>query len=172
MYSSKFTVLLLICLLIPFLLRLKNYEPYPAILFPSGPETIKSVKGTVKTEIKQLYALNPKGKWQRIEPKTFMYPAPAAYLTNLIGRDMGFKKPKPQLFNGRYGLVNHFFRFQRGNTTNANMMELHYWLKGRLTKSGFESSQIRVATYVHTISTINGEILKKELKNENYYNLD
>lgn len=172
MYSTKVTFLLLLCLIIPFSLRLMKYEPYPAILLPSGPQTVKKHQGSIKMEFKQLFGINPNGHWKRIEPKEFMHPAPAAYLTNLTLKNMGFKELKPRLFNGKYKLVNHFFRFQRSNSPNLNTTELRVWLKQRLAKSGYQTSKIRVSTYVNTISTANGEIIKRELKEEKYYDLD
>ncbi|MCD8742072.1 hypothetical protein LT679_15770 [Mucilaginibacter roseus] len=172
MYSTRFTFLLLLCLIIPFSLRLMKYEPYPAVLLPSGPQTVKKTQGSIRMEFKQVFGLNPNNNWKRIEPKEFMHPAPAAYLTNLTLKNMGFKELKPHLFNGRYALVNHFFRFHRGGATNSNTEDLRDWLKGRLAKSGYQTSKIRVSTYVNTISTANGEITKKELKEEKYYDLD
>ncbi|MCC8407467.1 hypothetical protein LJ707_00895 [Mucilaginibacter sp. UR6-1] len=172
MYSVKFTTILFICLLVPFLLRLMRYEPYPAILFPSGPQTVKSIQGKIKVEIKQLFAQNKHGQWRLVEPRNFMYPAPAPYLTNLIYKDMGFKKAKPKLFNGKYPVVNYLFRSQNDESTPQDLTELRTWIQERLEKNNYQTSQIKVATYSHTISTINGEILERELKNEKYYALD
>lgn len=174
MHSLKFTTVFLIILIVPLILRLVGFEPYPAILFPSGPETVKQVHGKTKIETKQLYAQLQNGKWQLVEPKSFMYPASAIQLAKLVSKDMGFKKDRPLPFNGKYGIVNFFVRSQNFKTKDAakEEAELRGWIKKRLVRNHYQTAQIKVATYTNTISTTNGNIIKTELKNEKYYKLD
>ncbi|GAA4916648.1 hypothetical protein [Mucilaginibacter defluvii] len=172
MHSLKFTGILFAIFLIPFVLRLFGLEPYPAILFPSGPETVKQVNGKTKIETKQLFAKNQNGQWALVEPKAFMYPVSAIQLAKLVSKNMGFKKQKPFPLKGKIGIVNYLYRSQNSSSNAAEDAELRNWIKKRLKRGNYQTSEVKVATYSNVISTTNGNILKKELKDEKYYKLD
>lgn len=172
MHSFRFTSILFICLLTPLVLRLMGLEPYPAILFPSGPETIKQARGKTEIETKQLYAKNQNGQWQLVEPKTFMYPASAIQLAKLVSKNMGFKKSKQLPFKGKIAIINFLYRSQQYSEKATEEAELRDWIKTRLMRGNYQTSVIKVAVHTNIISTNNGNILQKQLKYENYYNLD
>lgn len=101
-----------------------------------------------------------------------MYPASAIQLAKLVSKNMGFKKSKQLPFKGKIAIINFLYRSQQYSEKATEEAELRDWIKTRLMRGNYQTSVIKVAVHTNIISTNNGNILQKQLKYENYYNLD
>src|SRR5690554_5244979 len=77
MFSVKATILILIILMIPFLLRFKfgnRFEPYPAVLLPSGAGKVQVYSDEIKNWQIILLAQQENGNWGTVDEVDLLYP--------------------------------------------------------------------------------------------------
>lgn len=165
MYSLRFTGILIVILVVPLLLRLRDLEPYPAALFPSGPGVLKLSNNAVSMPYRVILGLRPSGKWEEIETKSFLKPASLQNLTPLLNINFGFGvKEKPK--HGKFTFIKDLLNFNRPVATAEDELELKQWLNSRLKKQGYLPNYIKVYSCVNTISTLTGAVVSKKILNE------
>ena len=165
--------MLLLILVVPFLVKLKfGAEPYPAIILPSGAG--KTVVGADELRIKYtaLFAKEELSDWIRVSPANLLYPIPVQYSPSIILSEFGLKDEPEPIGASRISRLLIKLKFLKSrNSSEEEQKEVKAWLRGRLQKEGY-SPVLRVVQVEEIVSTISGEILKKETKHEKIIQLD
>lgn len=173
MFSLRFTIFLLLVLFIPLSLRtLKQIEPYPAVLLPSGVSLIKKVNNQVKLKVKKLYAIDKTGNWKKVDLRLLLHPIPLQFSEGLASKDFGFDTDFLKRNGGKDSLLN---KTKNLNTVSANkeeLKDLRKWLKTKLVEQNFATSTIKSVSYLETISIETGVVLEQEVIYERIIELD
>lgn len=139
MYSVRFTILLALLLAIPYLLRFKGLELYPAILLPEGAATTSDVSYTL------LYGRTSSGSWRELNLAHFGYPMPAQYMTPVIKRFSGDYNADPN--SSKSVWLEKLHLSDRYNLTTEDKKMGDRWFQERLKHYGMDTSSIKLVTY-------------------------
>jgi hypothetical protein len=171
MFSLRSSIILLLVLFVPFLLRLLGSEPYPAVLLPSNAETI--LKSNFLTiENTRLFGIRNDRYWEEINKMVFFEPIPLEHAGILLMSHLCLnantirQDSKKDVLYRKLGLL-------RDRTLSAgDIHELHTWIKSRLSAEGFATAKIRIAVYRENVLIQTGAVIKKEILYEQVYTLD
>lgn len=169
MYSLKFTILLGMLLAIPFLLRLKGTEPYPALLLPEGASNFVYTNKETGLSYTLMYGRTASGEWKAIEPISFISPIPVQYLPPVIA-----KLTLPDTINAistRDKVLQRLHLADRYKITPNDRNELYKWFQHHLTKQHFDSAFVKLVTYTETISSDKTNKRSKKIDNEQIINI-
>ncbi len=94
-------LLLAIALLGPFLLReySSGFEPYPAVLQPSGAYTISTANRLLTFDQTDLVAVKPDGSKVQVDTDALMGAIPHQFWTSIAERDFGLKGAPSRSFS-------------------------------------------------------------------------
>ncbi len=167
MHSVKSSVLLVLILIIPFWLKLKGYEPYPAILFPDGSGNLVKENNQINIDVKEVYALDKNNNWRKVDPNRFFSPVPGKYFSYGIMRDfqLGLTEAKQHKILKR-------FHIALPAVPVSDIEERNAWIKGKLEKQQLNSSVIRIAVVRQVYSADSGKLIAKQIKNDKILYLD
>jgi hypothetical protein len=147
MFNLKSAFVILVVFLLPFCLRFVGFEPYPAILLPSGASKIKKADEKISFEVTKLYALNERGNWAEIDQKQFMSPIPVYYLDYILDQNLGLNK------------------------RSVNTEELYHWIKDKLAAQKLQGTEMKITTYTTTFSLNSKTVIGSKIKNEKIISL-
>jgi hypothetical protein len=150
MFRLKFTIQLLLILMIPFILREMyghNAELFPAVMLPSG--AIKVPVGIHETSVKEIniYAQKSSGEWEKVNTAVFLSPIPTQYHKAILSKEFGVKKTDIKNLNPSNFIAQLKNRLKSREASDLEKDSIKIWLKNKLEKQGFMGSMIKI---VHT----------------------
>lgn len=152
MFRLKFTVQLLLILIIPFLLREKyghNAELFPAVMLPSG--AIKVPVGPHERSIKEvnIYGQKNFGEWEKVNTIALLSPIPTQYHKAILYKEFGIKKTTIKNSSSSSFIAQLKNKLKPREASDIERDSIKIWLKDRLEKQGFRGSEIKI---IHTIA--------------------
>lgn len=180
MFSLKSTVVIIIFLVAPFLLRTLGLEPFPAVELPSGGILIRESSNTVVVTSTKVYGVNFDDSWTELDQNRFMYPIPVHYSSYLYLSNFGTEKEYLYQTKRRYKLIEKYPVFKQylrasltiENPSNGELNERAVWLKNKFEDQGMRADSLKIVTVELTISTKDGTILKRRTIDEKITHLN
>ena len=174
MFKLRGTIVIALLLFIPFGLKMIGFEPFPAIVFPSGGITIKNVDHSVNFESTALFAKAGDNTWKEIDQDLFMKPLPVHFIQHLADRDFGLNKTLAIAKSRRTKILKKIKFLNVGSNHKSEALnlnpikttEVRNWIRQRLALQHFAGTEIKVVTMIKTISVQTGLLLKTKIKNE------
>ena len=165
LFSLNFTILLGIALGFPYIMSNSTFEPYPAILLPSGASKINIKKGVITVRNLSIYGYDSQGKLQRIDVSKFLAPIPVQYLYSITKNEFGLStKKNKNIYIRGIGEV----KIDRKAITPKNQRLAKIWLSNKLNELGLLNSSFLIRHEVKKIETNSGkEISSKIIKQKN-----
>ncbi len=175
MFSLRFTIILFIVLGVPFLIRYKykeKYEPFPAILLPSGAYRASVASNEFRVNYTDLVAQKEDGSWDVVDAKLLLYPLPANNHKFVYEREFGLKVPAEPMDRRFVRLLKSLNILKSRNWTDQDKERTKRWLGRRLKEQGFTDAVLSIVYKEKTVSTSNGEILSDHILDEKVIDLD
>lgn len=174
MFSLRFTTVLLIFLMVPFIFRFKlgnRFEPFPAILLPAGASKVKVGSSDFKVDYIALFAQKD-GNWERVDAALLLYPIPATNHIYIFSRGFGLIEP-PELEDRLLNRLLVKLNVQKKtNPTEQEKDRTKNWIVKRLKKQGFTGSILKIVQKEEIFSIHSGELLSECINNEKDIYLD
>ncbi|RAI91978.1 hypothetical protein [Algoriphagus yeomjeoni] len=179
MFSVRFTIALLLILMIPFILRTLSYrlEPYPALLFPGG-EGMVSVpldSAIINYRYSELHGYREGIGWGKIDEVEFMKPVPQHYLRNILKHNSDLfdtndslpkKKASESGMKAKLSWAfDYLLRNQEKQSSEEDRRKSTDWFAGKLEAQGFEPDRIKLVN-VEILSYPNDEKFEKIIGDE------
>ena len=173
-YPNISLTLLLSCLLIPpFILKTlsPSLEPYPAIILPSGSDTIAIENSKVSFVKTSVWAKQNDRAiiWSQIDSSKFLEPIPGYYLQHIVLNSFGFKPEDRKVGSA---LKQKHDSFLSSKITSAEIAATKNWFGDKLTKSGYLSDEFKVVSEEMTFDVNSGKIVSREKVDEKVFRLD
>ena len=175
MFSLRFTIILLIVLGIPFLLRYKykeKYEPFPAILLPSGAYRASVASSEFNVNYTDLVAQKEDGSWDIVDAKLLLYPLPAHNYRYVYEREFGLKVPAEPMDRRFVRLLKSLNILKSRSWTDQDKERTKSWLEQRLKEQGFSGTVLGIVYKEKIVSISSGEILSDDIIDEKVLYLD
>lgn len=172
MFNLKSTLLIFSVLFLGLFLKIIGFEPYPAIVLPSGSSTIKRVNNKVHFKETKIYALNSQGIFTEIDKETFLGKIPKHIIQGLIDRNFGMDKSLAISKSRKLKILKmlHLSKFSfftgKTNASAEDTREVTHWLNERLNAQNLKGPYIKVVTYNNTVFTQTGNIIHTKIENE------
>ncbi|MEN2281722.1 hypothetical protein AAGF08_06245 [Algoriphagus sp. SE2] len=155
MFSKKFTLVLAICLLVPFGLRLisSKLEPYPALLFPSGDKQVQVPLDSPVPNYRysDLYGFTPEKGWVNIDEESFISPIPRNYLSFILENKKGLFSENSDIEvknqPSSKPIKNFLMRNQEKKLSKDERKEIAEFFKQKLISQGFDSTRLKIVEY-------------------------
>lgn len=162
-----------IALLLPFVMREFDLEPYPAVLFPVGARKIDLKEQILRSAKLELFSLDSDGHEHRLPPGKFLHPIPTQYMSSLASPSKKFgldtEKDVRQTSFGSWQLTANFSRA----STIQEKREVIRWLTARLHAVGRPLDRtIVVRNTVVRIDTATGDEIDSEISFQYEIHLD
>jgi hypothetical protein len=162
-----YTTLLAACLVIPFALRLRFTEPYPAVLLPSGAGTIKTAADKIDCNRTAIYGKLPgRDAWIRLSPWQFLYPIPVEFFPPLAERYFGLIPGAHRIL--KIGVITID---QQPKVTEDDVKSGKQWFRTRLSENGYDSDVLRITQEVVTFRRSDGEQMAVQYQDEKLLDL-
>ena len=158
MYSIKASVLIGLLLAIPFFLRYKGFEPYPAVLLPDGAVMGTSVHYTL------VYGRTANGQWQELPAAQLFQPVPVQYSSHLI-KTIGNSYQEEEM-SSRSILLRKLGVGNRFQPTSLAKAQANNWVKHQLSTMKLDTTVIKLAVYKQVLTADEAGVRKKTLENE------
>lgn len=162
MFSLRFSMILMILLIIPLFLRISFgnfYEPYPAILLPSGAGKVPVQKDNFTVKYLELYSQDKNGNWIKLNTHDLLYPIPVQYQSTIISNGFGLEK-KANLGNRRIERILMKMRIIKNrDPSQRHISKANDWLIGQLNILGLKEPVIKIVQKEDLISTASGKII-------------
>ena len=132
-------LVLAIALLSPFLLReySSGFEPYPAVLQPSGAYTISTAGRLLTFDQTDLLAVKPDGSEVEVGTEALMGAIPHQFWTNIAERDFGLKGAPSRSFS--LGVWKLSATPQAAVSSEARQAAVS-WIQSRLNEQGINGA--------------------------------
>jgi hypothetical protein len=173
LFGVATTVLIAVCLLVPLGFRLMtNIEPFPAMLFPSGGQTVPVTGTEVFLRDIEVIGYKPTGQPQVISPSDVsrVMPEFSYIFAQVAGQDFGLDTTNRIAFNVK-GL-NETFTVPRHVPSDEARAQAKRWLKSRLQRLGLSTTRLAVRDTWLTIRYKTGQVVSKKVINEHIIQLD
>ncbi|WP_298524109.1 hypothetical protein [uncultured Christiangramia sp.] len=160
-------VVFLILLLIPFALRFadKSLEPYPAILFPSGPSTVKISGDSLSYYKNEVLVFDEKDSLVSLNSVLFQDFFDKQYFRQISGYGFGLGKTTDTISFEKYKIPS--LKIYKKNKSKENeLLVTKKWFNKIVKTNGYKDSLLILRRFYVTIHKENQKILKKEIKNE------
>ncbi len=166
LFSLKFTVFLILVLLVPFVLKTvsRKLEPYPAIILPSGASKLDLKEGKIGVDGISIYGYDTQGNLEKIDVKQFIAPIPSHYFHVLANNEFGLSTKTTDEIWLR-GL-NKKIDIKRKSTSSEHQELAKIWLANRLKKLGLSTSSILIRYEFKELSINDGKELSRKITNE------
>lgn len=163
LFSLKFTICLGIILLFPYLMSNTTFEPYPAILLPSGATEINLQEGIIRVRKLSLYGYDSQGELQKIDAREFLSPIPGQYLYAISRSDFGLStNPTKKMFIRGFGEV----EVNRKGFGLENQEEAKLWLSNKLSQLGLSTTAFVIRSEFKELDANSGKEISQEVRNE------
>jgi len=163
MYSIRTTALIIILLAIPFFMRYKGFEPYPAVLLPDGAVTATSVNYTC------LFGRTKQGIWQELPSDQFFQPIPVQYSSHLIKSIGNFYQQDSM--SSRSILLRKLHMGNRFQPDDSTKLIANNWVRQQLFKLKMDTTTLKLTTYRQELVTDTDGIRQKNIENERIVDL-
>jgi len=149
MHSVKFTIILFALLFLPFFLRVKGLEVYPAILSPEGYDVILRKDNAIKVNYLKIYVLNEQKKWVEMDDTYLLSPIPVVFFHSIFQKlyDSSYKKNTEYKFWKKLGLLR----------TSSKLRSADEWYINKLNKQQRYPYTLRVVNFCGTINLKTGQ---------------
>lgn len=162
LFSPRATLLILLCLLVPEILRLISgaLEPYPAVLLPAGAGKLRLPGGRLKMK-HVLIEAEREGVWREVDRAALLDPLPVHYFGEVVRGEFGFHDRK-----------------WRGTTppppaaSPEQLQQTKDWLRARLRQLGFSDRRLRVVEESYWLELATGTRQGLQRQKETRYELD
>lgn len=161
-----------LCLLIPFLLSeiSPTLQPYPAILLPSGANTIYIEDNQVSFNRIELIAVLPDRSEQLLDPTVLFAPIPQQYWPHIARLNFGLGAEKTKSIS--FGHWTLMVRTRRA-ATDTEHAETIRWLRMQLARLGLaDAVALNVRASLLTYDIVEQTEVKRETIWENYLELE
>lgn len=173
-YPNTWLTLLLSCLLIPpFIIKTlyPSLEPYPAVILPSGSNTINIEDSKVSFSKTSVWAKqNSRAKtWTEIDSRKFIEPIPGYYLQHIALNSFGFEskaKKTGSILKRKHDSI------LSSKITSDEIAATKNWFKQKLNKSGYVSDEFMVVSEEITFDINTGKIASRKKIDEQIFKLD
>ena len=175
MFSLRFTIVLLIMLAVPFLIRYKyreKYEPFPAVLLPAGAAKAPVLAGEFKVDYIDLVAQRADGAWETVDAKLLLYPLPYNNHKHVYEREFGLTDPPAPEDRRFVRLLVNLNILKARNGTEQDKEKTKNWLGQRLKQQGFTGAVLAIVYKEKIVSISSGEILSDDIIDEKVLYLD
>ena len=174
LFPIKFTLLLVIILVVPLLRRIfVGGEPYPAILLPSGATKINLANETVSVRIISIYGYGRDGRLHRITAQQLLSPIPNHYLFGIVRNEFGLTgKTDIKLWDKILNMINVEIKRKNIQNKEENIQEAKTWLKHKLEGLELSNSSIIVRHELLEIDRTTGKEVTNKINNEQVFELD
>ena len=162
MISTKATFVLLILLGVPFVLTTFGFEPYPAIILPSGAGNIRKQGNQIDIPLKKIFGLNSQTQWAEIDPVRFSYPMHIQYYPLLLDTNLGFKDVK---LTWREKWIEEKTGIRR-KKHQPGTSEVVAYIQHKLSEQNLDTTQIKIVDYIETVSLENNRSLSTKIVHE------
>jgi len=175
MFSLRFTLFLLIVLLVPLILRFKfggKFEPFPAILLPSGAS--KTLMDATQIEAWSISILAQKEdkSWSEVDTKVLLYPIPANNHNYIFRRDFGIANAPGHGDRRIVHLMMELNIIRDRESSREEKENTKAWLRERLYEQGFTGHVLKKSQKGAMISIQTGETLTETIIDERIIFLD
>lgn len=174
MFSVRFTILLFIILIIPFLLRYNygnRFELFPAILLPAGASKVHV--GSGQFSVNYMVAMALKGnEWGKVDAVRLLHPIPATNHIYIFSRNFGLVENQDggDKFLSR---LEESLGLNKYNSPNQQAKaSTRQWLSKRLKDQGFSGSIIKIVQKEDRISPSSGKVRHETIIKESILRLD
>lgn len=162
-----YTTLLAALLVAPLVFSHKVTEPYPAVLLPSGSETVKTTGNQIICSRTAIYGKLPGGDaWIRLSPSQFLYPIPVEFFSSLAGRYFGLMPSEHQVL--KLGALTIDLQ---PRVSDEDIKRGKQWFRDRLSKNGYNSDVLRVTQEVATFRRSDGAQITVRYQDEKLLDL-
>lgn len=161
------SLILILVLGIPFILKLKDprLEIYPAVIFPSGDNIVKTSNSKVSFYQYELYAYNP--VLRKIDKDELLGNIPVQYFYPIYEGHFGLEK-----YSEEFKLYKPPISFRiQNNYSSHSVEETKNWLKKRLRNSGYSDSVFMVKVFKSTFNLKSQSLESKNEVNEKVFRL-
>ncbi|MCP5048867.1 MAG: hypothetical protein GY940_16975 [bacterium] len=134
-------IALILILIVPFLLREYDgrYEPYPAILLPSGGKTAPNQEGTITFGAGELLVILEDGSEQKLDSESFFGIIPIQYLPSIRYNHFGLE---PRTFKKSLGTLPWKINLSyEHEATPDQRRETLNWIRKQLTRQGITDAR-------------------------------
>lgn len=148
---------------VPFALKtfIPAFEPYPAIILPSGASLTNVEDGIIQIESLTMWAesIDSDNEWEAIDIAAFLDPVPVHYVYALATNQFGLNGN-----NVREIRVRLFPDFTLPSKTITKQQEkkTREWLKQKLADQNFKTQNLRITISKKAIDTSTNRILSEE----------
>lgn len=141
-----YTTLLSASLLVPFAIRLRFTEPYPAVLLPSGPGTFNATGDQFDCDRAVIYGrVAGRDAWIDLSPSQFLHPIPVQYFPPLAQRYFGLSPSERGILKAGVITINPQHKVSAEDVKSAKR-----WFRARLTENGYDDNVLRITQEVVT----------------------
>jgi hypothetical protein len=170
MFSLRSTILIFVILFGCLVLRGIGFEPFPAVMLPSGAYNLQQTDKKIKVVHSEIYAADSAGNWQKINPEEFLRPVPIPlpellpYITN-TNADVDNKKLS-RAKKLKYKTLKFLHLLKDTHLSQAKLDEMHTWIKSKFSSQHLSATQMKVVTIENTISTETGNVISSHITDE------
>lgn len=145
LFGLRTTVALAAALLIPFgITTVTDSEPYPAIIFPGGANTVRTADGRVQYGATVLVAFDADDRPVPLDAGDFLEPIPVHYLDAMAAFGFGLAEPTAEI-------------------EEADRDAVRAWLAERLDALGYRTDRLVVQQVWITAKADDGEEIEREI---------
>src|SRR5690606_18507053 len=140
MFSLRFTLFLLIVLMLPYILRFKfgdKFEPFPAILLPSGAVKTPMDANEIISWPISIFAQKEDESWVQVDTKALLYPVPANNHSHIFRRDFGIANEPEHGDRRIVHLLMALNIIKDRESSQEEKEKTKAWLRERLYEQGF-----------------------------------
>lgn len=167
MFSTRFTIAVLVIFLINYYARIFHIEPYPTLLLPDGPSSIKKDENNnVIIASKVLCAMDSANKWVNVDLDKLAQkmPVPSLYLSVV---NFGFYDYQP-----RSDKLKNMLNIGKSETQKQEeYIHFQSWLRNKLEKQGLKSDSVKIKSIVRTFSLETHHLIHEKTNHESHYKL-
>jgi hypothetical protein len=165
LFSRRSTLALAVVLVVPFAIsEVTDAEPYPAIIFPGGANTVRTSDGRVQYGATVLVAFDEQDRPVPLDAADFLEPIPVHYLDAIAG--FGFGLTDAGDHTVAVAGVGWSLTASRAEVDEADRDAVRAWLAGRLDDLGYRTDRLVVQQVWITANADDGHEIDREIGEE------
>ncbi len=166
MFSVKFSFILIALFVLNMALRALHIEPYPTLLLPDGPSNIiKDDSNRINVTSRELYALNEKNSWSKINLDQLGHKMPVP--TNYLGAiNFGLNPPSSKVEK-----IKKMLDLTATPNNIENKQHFNAWFRKKISDQGFKTESVKIISFVTLVSLTSKEIVGKKITHEETFSL-
>lgn len=167
MPKLKHTVLLLVLLVTPFLIKLYFggiMEVYPSITLPAFPTLLNAESGEITYKYQKLY-VETDGEWILLDQAKMFYPLQHKFYDIVIGKEFGLKDKEGHGDRKLFTVLRNINLIKNRQLSTKDKQEAIEWLNSRLNRINVYGNKIKIVEIQKT-SNLDAVLLNEEIVNE------